>query len=599
MNVKKGKWLVVLLAIAMLATVGSAVSTTSENGNGCESCEPELIVELIAGQDMVVGTVTVTNDDEQVCVTYALDEDALEAGWLIYETHLYVGDGDFDGVLTRPNRRLGGEYQANPIPGLFPYGDDELEGVAEWSFCVSLKDLGVEFCDEVFVAAHAVVKRIVGMEAESATIYGNIGGYTGSGPQGDIYVIDPLARTEELIFDNPSTDFEADWYPNALAYDEDNERLYYATHRDKLVFYDLNDEEVKDADPDGIFDNNNNVLGAAFGDGSFWYILNQSGKLYQVDFNGDGIATGRTEYVMTDMSLTQGDIVYDDGMIYGSSGTGAGGLRGFFTYDTSDPGSFTVLEEYETGINGLQLAWGLDEDGEKVLYGCRGIRVDGEVVGSEWFTVDLATGVDTPIDYESENAYQDLASFIEYNEIWESETAWGDGERFNQRGNWGMFFKYKICEPDNGNGNGNGDTYTKSGSAWSNVDGTIRFGTGNACYFEYQPGSGTMEDPIDVEMGEGVNYIKVGIVSVWDDGNKLYVKFLADEPKYKWGKVDLYAGAAVPTNSAPGLLGHNFGEDDPEQEDLFVEHTFEIEGLINSATIYIAGHADVYKQETE
>ena len=29
-----------------------------------------------------------------------------------------------------------------------------------------------------------------------------------------------------------------------------------------------------------------------------------------------------------------------------------------------------------------------------------------------------------------------------------TETAWGEGNRFNERGNWGMYFMYTLCEPD-------------------------------------------------------------------------------------------------------------------------------------------------------
>ena len=113
-------------------------------------------VRLMAGQHLEVGVVTVTNDAEEVCVTYALNEGALADGWLLFETHLFVGAKD-DFPLTRANARLGGPYFANPIPGRFPFGDDALGGVEEWQHCVALDDLGVELGEEVFVAAHAVI----------------------------------------------------------------------------------------------------------------------------------------------------------------------------------------------------------------------------------------------------------------------------------------------------------------------------------------------------------------------------------------------------------------------------------------------------------
>ncbi len=68
------------MVVAMLVAL---VPAMAQGENNCDECEPFLEVDLIAGQNNVVGTVTVTNDDEQICVTYALDQDAIDAGWLI------------------------------------------------------------------------------------------------------------------------------------------------------------------------------------------------------------------------------------------------------------------------------------------------------------------------------------------------------------------------------------------------------------------------------------------------------------------------------------------------------------------------------------
>jgi len=649
-KVLKVRWLAIVLALAMVLSLVPAVGAVSNNGNGeCEPCEPEKVVDLIAGQNMVVGTVTVTNDDEQVCVTYALDqEDALDDGWLIYETHLYIGDCDFDGVLTRPNSRLGEPHYANPIPGQFPYGDDELDGVEEWTFCISFEDLGFEICNEVCIAAHAVVMKeecetgaftpelswqrsseddvehfegrggnwtlaegfdieldpdevvwdggtdyqnddragvnpeisyatwiydyadgeshdgyadlrrfkatfdipdgytitggklasvnegyeeiipindniyifmnqnlqfwggtIINVEgptefegvdgakalrggeagdrdpaetdgwyipgtipdiddddfsagenvldvfAEEFSLWGAMHklGLTleyeecvwedetawGDGDRfnergnwgmwfkykicepdpcvsfvyglkpvsGNIYEIDPINKVETLLFDNPNT-YSPTWYPNGLAFDEDNQRLYFATAEDEFYFYDLDTKELVDADPNNVFNNSNDILGATFGDGEYWYVLNQSGTLKNLSFDEDGNVNSVSSVVMTgEYSLGMGDIVYDDGVIYGSSGSGAAGVDFiFFTYDI-EAGQFDAieegdLEEGELLASALQLAWGLDEDGEKVLY--------GHLLGDKiWYTVDWYTGVKTDIAFTSEHAYFDLS----------------------------------------------------------------------------------------------------------------------------------------------------------------------------------------------
>lgn len=438
------KWLAIFVAVVMLLALFPAVSVAEENNGECG----EKVVDLIAGQNMVVGTVTVTNDDENVCVTYELNSQAVKDGWRIYETHIYVGDCSFEGVLTKPNRQLGEPFQANPIPGAFPYGKDDLNGVTSYTECISFEELEFGICDEVCVAAHAVVKRST-RNAANATIYGNIGGYEEG--QGDIYTIDPLNRSENQIFECPANvSFAADWYPNALAYDEVNKRLYFTTAQSKLMFYDLNSAVLTDASG-SFFNNTDNVLGATFGDGAYWYILNRSEKLYRVDFDNNGIATGRTEYVMTTESkkLTQGDIVFlEDGIIFGSSGTGAspsGGFRGFFTYDIVK-NEFVEVYNGDSSFLAPQLAWGLDANGEKVMYGTNQQNV---------WTINTVTGAMTPVTvsddsdepFITDNRYQDLASAISYTEKHEEQTAWGKGFRFNEKGNWGMWFKYKICEP--------------------------------------------------------------------------------------------------------------------------------------------------------
>ncbi len=136
--------------IAKLEKVSKSTDGESYSISEAGNCEP-LVVELLAGQDIEVGTVTVTNDDEKICVTYELNDWALDEGWLIYETHLAIAK-DFDDI---PTNRPG-----NPIPGQFPYGDDELDGLPYWQVCIPFDELDVDCGDEVYIAAHAVVNII-------------------------------------------------------------------------------------------------------------------------------------------------------------------------------------------------------------------------------------------------------------------------------------------------------------------------------------------------------------------------------------------------------------------------------------------------------
>jgi len=104
-------------------------------------------IPLYAGQHKLVGEVIVTVVGDTLCVEYVLDQDALEEGWLIYETHIAVGEGESD--IPQKN--------GNPIPGHFSYGDDELDGVESYEEC----DIPIPVdCDVPFViAAHAVIEK--------------------------------------------------------------------------------------------------------------------------------------------------------------------------------------------------------------------------------------------------------------------------------------------------------------------------------------------------------------------------------------------------------------------------------------------------------
>ena len=113
---------------------------------------------LLAAGATVVGTVTVTNDEHQACVTYELSEDARDAGWLLTKTNLFLA-GDDDFPLTRANPRMGEPYYANPQTGRFPYGDYDPAGATRTTTCVSLTHLAVALGDDVYVAAHATIAR--------------------------------------------------------------------------------------------------------------------------------------------------------------------------------------------------------------------------------------------------------------------------------------------------------------------------------------------------------------------------------------------------------------------------------------------------------
>ena len=108
-----------------------------EGDPGCVATE----VTLIAGQTINSGTVTVTNDANFIYVTYTTTN-----GWVLSQTHLYVGD-----CALIPVNNPG-----NPIPGQFPYASAH-NNVTSYTYQIPLSQIPVGSCG--CIAAHAVVKQ--------------------------------------------------------------------------------------------------------------------------------------------------------------------------------------------------------------------------------------------------------------------------------------------------------------------------------------------------------------------------------------------------------------------------------------------------------
>ena len=400
--------------------------------NGCDDCEPFLEVDLIAGQHNKVGKVTVTNDENQICVTYALDDDAIDAGWGIYETHLYVGDCKFDGVLTRPNRRLGGEYKANPIPGAFPYGDDELDGVEYYTECIPFEDLGFGICTDVCIAAHAVVERIVQesyCETDGGEITPNltwsrsseddVPNFPGYGaqwnPETEGFTIQTQLTDEDYIWDGGeggqyftgySTRSDVDWasWDYAASTPRGGNYTGYSDLRRFNAIFELDADvaanitsatlKMPDYEDDDVIPINDNVYIFLNEDLQFWggtRVQGAAGTLTTFQ-DMDGVPG-----IWISNKAQQGVLDITDGWYI--------------------PGTFPNLEtaSFSAGENNLDV-----------------------------FTEENQTGggmakLELTLEYEVEECYP---------EIWEDQTAWGEGKRFNERGNWGMFFEYKICPPE-------------------------------------------------------------------------------------------------------------------------------------------------------
>ena len=86
--------------------------------------------ELYAGQDMLVGSVTVDSDADNLYVDAEIDDPE----WTLIESHFYAD-------LEAPTKAA---------PGQFPYTHSELADLED-SFAVSLDELGAASGDELYL----------------------------------------------------------------------------------------------------------------------------------------------------------------------------------------------------------------------------------------------------------------------------------------------------------------------------------------------------------------------------------------------------------------------------------------------------------------
>jgi hypothetical protein len=121
--------------------------------NGCVATT----VSLIAGQHIDAGTITVSNDENFIYVTYKSTND-----YFIKETHLYVGNCEAVPV----------NKKGNPVPGQFPYTNNH-DYATSYMYAVPIAAIGMGNCG--CIAAHAALVKLdaSGNVIESQTGWGN------------------------------------------------------------------------------------------------------------------------------------------------------------------------------------------------------------------------------------------------------------------------------------------------------------------------------------------------------------------------------------------------------------------------------------------
>jgi hypothetical protein len=128
----------VLLSALMIAIIGTFGTVSAEVYN----------LTADGGNEMTafkVGEVEVTNDENNLSVTYKITE----IGWLLNETHLHIAN---ESVADIPQTK-----KNNPRPGQFDNSEEHEPCVTEYTYVIPIDG----FSGEVYIAAHAAVDGTV------------------------------------------------------------------------------------------------------------------------------------------------------------------------------------------------------------------------------------------------------------------------------------------------------------------------------------------------------------------------------------------------------------------------------------------------------
>jgi hypothetical protein len=139
-----------LSQLSLSAEAGAPLTESS----GAASCVVPVTTPLMAGQHTNVGSVTVTNDETNVYVTYQTT-----GSYLVKKTHLYVGSCTAIPVSNSGNPRI----------GQYPYQTNHGTGINSFTYTIARSSLPAG-C--ICVSAHA---EVVAYNAAGTVIFSQTG----------------------------------------------------------------------------------------------------------------------------------------------------------------------------------------------------------------------------------------------------------------------------------------------------------------------------------------------------------------------------------------------------------------------------------------
>lgn len=382
---------------------------------------------LYAGQNILIGYVSTTDDGADLSVTYNITE----TGWCMTESHVHVGESLDDFPLKN----------GNPPPGQFDYSAEHDPCVTSYTYTIPFAEIGAPMPgDDLLIATHADVYGTGGLPLGCGFIHGI------QRDTGFLYEVNPLTGTFNKIFEPTGLSNGGDFnYPNGLAYDEPNNRLYYNDKAKNLYAYDfLTNSQVDLGDIQHL------NAGATYFEGAYYYIpQSTTDDLHKVTITGNAVTN--EEVILTNFTgepnrkFNFGDMVmrWENGnlILYFSSVTPAE----FAKIDLTN-GTYQVLTNDLPEIGGgtqQQLTFG--PDGK--LYGHR--TQIGSTPNGMFYDIlpgdGSATALNTvPDEFNLPFLFNDLApARLECDADTGEETAWGGLIDFPGK-NWARYFIYTV-----------------------------------------------------------------------------------------------------------------------------------------------------------
>jgi hypothetical protein len=327
----------------------------------------EKTVDLLAGQDMLAGTVTFSAPAEGM-VTITIN---FEDGWELQDVEEPLKVQDYAIAPT-----------SKPSPGLFDWKSETNTIVVP---------------ENNFYGVHVDVQNCPPPPCNEWIVYGSNQG-EGNGIDGPdaIYSYDLNAQTQTLVYDPTPIDGSPN-YPNANAYDPVNQRIYCGTDDGRFFYYDIDDDDFVQLTTNG---GNFGIMACgAWYNGKFYYVQNGTNRLYEVVIDDGTTTATRTQIGTVPTSNGYGDIVFDPanpGVFIGSAG--------------SNP----VWYVYDLNTQTSQILTANVTDNHKQLaYGSNGVLYAVEATSGQFYTVVYDTDAETvtlTADWDSGFTFTDLAS---------------------------------------------------------------------------------------------------------------------------------------------------------------------------------------------